>query len=176
MKRYNLNPDSKIRRILDVGSGMNPMKDATHILDLDSSLRRVFRDKKFTGHNLNILPLPYPDSYFDRIYMNNVLHHLDIDDSLLFKEIYRILKIQGKLYTHDPNSFFIYHRLIYFIGIMPCDFLPCHKKHYSFRQLKLNLTNAGFKIFELENQWLFNPLKNFTNPHIRIIAKKINAI
>ena len=172
ISRFDLKPNSKNPKILDIGCGMNPAPDANVIMDINPDIGREFKDKKFVRHNANDIPFPFKDSTFDYIYLNNVIEHLTCEDGLLFKELKRILKIYGKAEIHCPNSLFIYHRFLYFIGIIPCDFMLCHIKHYSFQQLKHNLRNAGFKIFELNNLWLFNPIKNFIYPHIKIIVKK----
>ncbi len=171
MKRYDLRPESRNSKILDIGCGFNPTKESNILLDIDKSIKGYF-DKEFVYHDANKLPYPFKNSTFDYIYLNNILEHLIVEDELLFKELLRILKTQGKIEIHCPNSLFIYHRLLYLFGIIPCDFIINHRKHYSFQQMKHNLRNAGFKIFELNNKWLFNPFKNFTNPHIRIIAVK----
>lgn len=40
--------------------------------------------------------IPYPDNYFDYVYMTNVVHHVD-NLPLMYKEIYRVLKPTGIL-------------------------------------------------------------------------------
>lgn len=45
------------------------------------------------GNHANI---PYPDNYFDYVYMTNVVHHVD-NLSLMYKEICRVLKPKGIL-------------------------------------------------------------------------------
>ncbi len=167
IKRYDLMPTEKYA--LDMGCGNTPMPDVDVIMDINSSIK----NKKLIVHDATKFPYPFKNGTFSHIYCNNILEHLGTDDNLMFKELYRILKIYGKLYIRCPNSLFIYHRLLYFFGIIPSDFVLCHKKHYSFQQMKHNLRNAGFNIFELENLWLFNPFKNFINPHINIIVKRV---
>lgn len=170
IKRYDLKPYSKRAEILDIGCGNTPARRATVLMDIDRDL--LSKGLRLIIHDANKVPYPFGSGKFDYIYLNNILEHLDIDDSILFKELHRILKIYGKIEISCPNSLFIYHRFLYFIGIVPCNFILCHKKHYTFQQLKHNLRNAGFKIFEMNNRWIFNPFRNFTNPHIEIIAKK----
>ena len=169
MIRYDLKPDSETPCTLDIGCG-NTAEDADVLMDIDPYVET--KGKQFYCHDANNVPYPFPNSTFDYIYLNNILEHLTIPDHVVFRELFRILKTFGKVEIHSPNSLFIYHRFLYFIGIVPCDFILCHRKHYSFKQMKFNLRNAGFKVFELENRWLFNPFRNYTNPHIRIIAKK----
>lgn len=171
MSRYDLKPNSKNPQILDIGCGTNPMENANVIMDIEDISKEF--NKRFVKHDANNIQFPFEDSTFDYIYLNNILEHLTVEDDLLFKELLRILKMYGKVEIHCPNSLFIYHRLLYFVGIIPSEFILCHKKHYSYQQMKYNLRNAGFKIFEMNNKWLFNPFRNFTNPYIKIIAKKV---
>lgn len=167
IKRYDLIPVEKYS--LDIGCGDTPMPGVDVIMDIKNSIT----DKRFIVHDATKFPYPFFDGTFSAIYCHNCLEHLDIDESLVFKELHRILKMYGKIYITVPNPLFIYHRLLYLFGIIPSDFVLCHKKHYSFQQLKHNLRNAGFNIFELENLWLFNPFRNFIYPRINIIVKKV---
>ncbi len=170
--KYDRKAKIKDLKILDLGCGVHPMSNANILMDKDPSIGKLFKDKEFIRHDANILPYPFEDNSIDYIYLNQVLEHLTIEDDVLFKELYRILRMYGKIELSVPNSLFIYHRLLYFFGIIPCNFILCHRKHYSFQQLKHNLRNAGFKIYEINNKWIFNPFKNFIYTHIKIIAKK----
>lgn len=153
--------------ILDIGGGTKPNKEANVIMDISRSSRKVI------VHDANIIKYPFQKDYFDKVHFSHTLEHLDSNTEIILEEVYRILKCYGKLYLTVPNALFIYHRVLYFFGIIPCNFVLCHKKHFSFSYLKTALRNSGFKIYELENLWLFNPFRNFTNKHIRIVAKKI---
>lgn len=170
--RYWKKPVSNRVEVLDIGCGMNPKKDATMLLDVDPEIDKHY-GKSFVQHDLNVLPLPFQSCRFDKVYLSHVLEHLLVDDVSFLKEIMRVLKYNGTVHISVPNSMFIYHRILYFLGVEPCDFVLTHTKHYQFKHLKCVLRNAGFKIFELHNMWLFNPFRNWTNPHINIIAQKI---
>ncbi len=170
--RLDLKPNSKKVEILDIGCGMTPVENATVILDKNKKIAKFFPERKFVSHNINKLPLPFKEQSFDYIYLNNVLHHLDINETDLMKEIYRILKVYGKVEIHDPNPYFIYHRLIYLLGIIPCNFILFHNKFFSYNSIWHTLRNAGFKIFELNNPRLFNPIKGLLYPHIKMIGKR----
>ncbi len=83
-----------------------------------------------TGINLKVMPaesLTYPDNFFDLVYFNDILHHVNIPAAVA--ETQRVLKPGGKmianeLYTHSilqkvresrlVTSFF-YPRMIRFI-------------------------------------------------------------
>lgn len=157
---------------LDVGCGMNPKADATMLLDVDPQIGNHY-GKSFVQHDLNELPLPFRSCRFDKIYLSHVLEHLVVDDTQFMKDILRILKYSGEVCISVPNSLFIYHRVLYVLGIVPCDFVLTHVKHYQFKHLKCVLRNVGFKVFELKNLWLFNPVRNWTEPHINVVAQKI---
>jgi len=58
--------------------------------------------------------LPFKDNSFNCVTANALLHHL-VSHEKLFKEIFRVLKPEGAIYTdHDPNYFFNrFYRLFY---------------------------------------------------------------
>jgi len=53
-------------------------------------------------HDLNIVPYPFPDSYFDLIEADHVLEHLD-KPFLIMKELHRLMKPGGKLVIRVPH-------------------------------------------------------------------------
>jgi len=173
-QKRNIRKD-KMKRILDMGCGMKPIKEATHILDYNPNLKKfAVPGVKFIHHDLNKTPYPFPDCYFDYIHIWGVIEHLTISEEKLFKELWRITNLNGFIKVMVPNSLFIYHRIIYLLGWVPCDFVLPHRKHYNFRQFATFIRNAGFKIFELQNLWIFNPFRNFTNKHIVVLFEKID--
>lgn len=155
-------------KILDIGPGNNPHREASHFMDI-----MVINMENWIKHDANIVPYPFESEQFTKIYMRHTLEHLEQSDDLIFRELYRLLVVGGKAFISVPNSLFIYHRLLYLTGNIPPDFVLTHRKHYSFKQLKMNLRNNGFKVFEFNNKWVFNPLRNYFHPHIKIVAKKI---
>ena len=54
-------------------------------------------------HNLNKVPYPFKDRYFDEIYASHVLEHLDVEWFDLIKELDRILKKGGRLIVKVPH-------------------------------------------------------------------------
>ncbi|MGA7577369.1 MAG: class I SAM-dependent methyltransferase [Desulfobaccales bacterium] len=51
--------------------------------------------------------LPFPDNYFDKVVSNNVIYTIDRSIRLsLFKEIYRVLKINGKFVIANVHTGF----------------------------------------------------------------------
>jgi len=49
----------------------------------------------------NVEKLPYEDSYFDGIFGNSILHHLDL--TICLKELLRVLKPDCKMVFFEPN-------------------------------------------------------------------------
>jgi len=115
----NIRPGMKV---LDLGCGTgtltlmikraHPQAEVTG-LDGDPQVLGIAREK---SRGLNIQwdeglasSLPYPDSVFDRVVSSLVIHHLTTDDKRsAFKEMYRVLKPQGKVHILDfgaPHSF-----------------------------------------------------------------------
>jgi ubiquinone/menaquinone biosynthesis C-methylase UbiE len=118
IQKANIQPGMKV---LDLGCGTgtltvmlkhaHPQAKVTG-LDADPQVLDIARDK---SRGLNIQwdegfasYLPYPDSVFDRVVSSLAIHHLTTDDKRrAFKEMYRVLKSQGKVYLLDfgaPHS------------------------------------------------------------------------
>lgn len=53
-------------------------------------------------HDLNVLPYPFPDNYFDLIEAFHVLEHLDRPFAVM-KELHRLLRPGGKLIIKVPH-------------------------------------------------------------------------
>lgn len=85
MKRYDLKPKGEKPAVLDIGCGNTPMENATVIMDIDKTIKGKLKDKKFAYHDANLLPYPFKNNTFDYIYLNNIIEHLTVGDSLLFK-------------------------------------------------------------------------------------------
>jgi SAM-dependent methyltransferase len=158
-------------RILDCGSGMDPIQFYLAIkgyqvypLDLDlTTLESVACLKNTLGlKNLhptygNILDLPFPDSYFDRVLSISVIEHV-IDDlkqniSVVFRgllnELLRVLKPNGlMILTFDVNmnpeeSDF---RLYFYEYEMLCEILGLQSTAPPLDRLISSETMAGSKM------------------------------
>lgn len=83
-------------RILNLGCGNRLIKGAVH------HDRVKHRPEIDVVHDLNVLPWPWEDAGFDKVYALAVLEHLDIDlvDSL--NECHRILRPGGQLTIKLP--------------------------------------------------------------------------
>lgn len=159
-------------KILDMGGSQNPNKHATHIIDIDPTIRS---GKKFESiqWNLNKIPLPYPNNYFDGVYCDNLIEHLSIDLEPLLKEVYRIMKEKSNIILICPNSRWWFHRIVYLFGYQPQDFLPSHNKHYSYEYVYSALINAGFKVHPAWNIMSFIPFINNFTSKIQFKARKV---
>jgi ubiquinone/menaquinone biosynthesis C-methylase UbiE len=122
--------------ILDCGAGSgyyarNLQKYVTKVYALDAS--QDFEDKVQASDKITVIrkecpPIPFEDDFFDKIYITDVLHHIERDkQEALLKEFYRILKPKGILGVLDfdtKNSFF--GKIIYSfekIAGFPCTFM-----------------------------------------------------
>ncbi|EKP04903.1 MULTISPECIES: class I SAM-dependent methyltransferase [Leptospira] len=74
-------------KILDLGCGNKKRVGAIGIDFNDRTQADII-------HNLNSFPYPFEDSYFDEIYIDNCLEHLD-DVIKVMEEVYRICKPGG---------------------------------------------------------------------------------
>jgi ubiquinone/menaquinone biosynthesis C-methylase UbiE len=54
-------------------------------------------------HDLNRFPYPFKDNQFEEIYASFVLEHLTADWFKIIRELYRILKLNGKLVVLVPH-------------------------------------------------------------------------
>jgi len=128
---------------LNIGCGKKQLKG---YINLDST--------KLKGvdviHNLNKYPWPFKNNYFDEIYADNVLEHLNSITQPI-EEIWRISKAGAKIkiivpYTPSVWAF--------------CD--PTHKQFYTYFTLDYFTKDAK--------------LNYYSNARFKIIKKKINFI
>lgn len=101
------------KRLLDVGCGMGEaavffaMRGA-QVVACDISIRSLQRAQKLAErYQVKIHPvglaaegLPFPDQYFDLVYGNGVLHHVDFCSAL--QEVRRVLRPGGKAAFIEP--------------------------------------------------------------------------
>ncbi len=81
-------------RILDLGCG-NKRRPGTIGVDYSA------RYKPDVIHDLNVFPYPFESASIDKIYLDNVLEHLDSPLKVI-EELYRITKIEGEVVVIVP--------------------------------------------------------------------------
>lgn len=100
--------------------------------------------------NADLLKLPLKTNSVELIMATDILEHLQ-DDILGIKEIYRVLRQEGKVVLTVPAFQFLW-------GIQ--DDVGKHQRRYSKKQLKEKMEREGFKIlrFSYFNFFLFFPI------------------
>ncbi len=95
------------RRVLDVGSGHNPFKGVTHVLDRD-----VEEGRERGGHKLVVPPsakqvvgqaiaLPFEDGSFEYVYASHVLEHVHSPDAACRE----LMRVGAAGYVETPSPF-----------------------------------------------------------------------
>ncbi len=98
-------------KILDLGCGRG---ESTYFLDaVGFELRRFFTWKELDATFLvaNGLYLPFKESYFDGVFLNNVLEHIS-DKSKLVSELERVMKPNSTYVFFLPTSKWKIYKLI----------------------------------------------------------------
>jgi len=128
-------------------------------------------------HDINNIPLPFPDNYFNEVTARNILEHTK-DLIATMREIHRILKPKGKLIFRIPMGFTytsanVDHRwnlypqsMLYFTrkrsGL--CKFLSIEDQNnlldFEFDITKMKIT---LPIIHLKFPWYFCFLNSFIN-------------
>jgi len=100
-------------RILDVGSGNNPVNIATHLLDLypednterGGKLELPLGIKEFKAGSIE--NIPFPEKYFDLVHASHVIEHVDQPA----KAVQEVMRTGRTAYLETPASVMEYERL-----------------------------------------------------------------
>lgn len=151
--------DLKGKRILDAGCGIGLYSQKFKELGAEVFGTDIDWEKIKTAKNLNpginfgvgaLENLPFPDNFFDIVFVNEVLEHVK-DDKKAAKEILRVLKQGGSaiifapniLYPFETHGIFLFNRYLHknvpFINWLPKiirDYFCPHVKVYSAKTLR----------------------------------------
>lgn len=123
---------------LDVGCGLGDMlayRAQTIGVDINPHTVEYCRSRGLDAYLMQPDRLPFHNKYFDSVFLDNVLEHLENPNKLL-SEIGRVLRDDGTLLIGLPGK----------IGwLSDAD----HKVNYDEQSLKLCLSNAGFKCLKM---------------------------
>jgi predicted SAM-dependent methyltransferase len=141
-------------KILDVGCGHRKHPNATGIdFDVKSQADVIW--------DLNHLPLPFPNNYFDMIYAFHIIEHLTVEPIRFVEELHRICKPNGLLIIKEPH-----------VGSRTaCDIshlspLKEYRKtsfecfyegspyRYTSKRLKLKRVELHYRMFDRESWWV----------------------
>jgi ubiquinone/menaquinone biosynthesis C-methylase UbiE len=154
--------DIKGKRILDLGCGAGECsvyfayKEAiVHACDISDGFIEIAKELSIK-HGINVdfrvadvASLPYPDNYFDFVFGNGVLHHIDLMPAA--KEIKRVLKPSGRAAFIEPLP---YNPVINIYRIMAKDVRSFYEKPLSFKRL-MKFARC-FSCYEHTEFWLFS--------------------
>lgn len=161
--------------ILDIGSSsgtnLRMLQDLgfTNYTGFDlSELSKKFCEEKGLGNVIlgNICNSDLQDNSYDIILATDVIEHID-DDDLALKEIYRILKPQGKIIVTVP---------CFMVMWSDHDVTSMHKRRYVLKKIKSKVENSGIKIEESYyfNFFLFLPIVCFRKI-IKLLGIKLRS-
>lgn len=117
-------------------------------------------------------PYQFPNDFFDEVFWGDNIEHLFFPE-IVAKEVYRILKPNGRLILSTPNHGWIINRLFYLIKGVPRRTeghrLPIwewqHIRYFNSEELKNFLSHCGFQkninIYGAERRFPFSYLSNF---------------
>lgn len=141
--------------ILEVGSGLSPMTEASdRIVYSDLSFPALRTLKRMQGRGYFVVAdaahLPFKAGSFLQVICSEVLEHLPEDRSAL-RQISSVMKSGGSLILTFP------HRRAYFAGD---DRFVNHFRRYELEEMITNLAEAGLKTLEIQK--VLGPLEKIT--------------
>lgn len=148
-------------KILDLGCGRDRVKDAV-TLDINNDF------KPDVVHDLNKFPYPFEDKSFNKIYLNNILFHLE-DIFKVLGELHRILDTNGEIivtsaYFRSPYAFY-YPNPKNLFTVKTFDFFDPDNfffKTYKYTRTKFKLKKIIFNE-NFKNGFIKNLIKFFAN-------------
>ena len=159
-------------KILDVGCGGGQLLEnfakfpqvEVYGVDISEKALQIARTRGYKVFlcNVETEKLPFNDESIDIVVVNDLLEHLITPDNLL-REVYRILKREGKLVISVPN---ISHPVSWFMQIFldlppmqSARYKSVHVRDYTLRILKCVMKLNGFRVKQVKGTYLY-PLNN----------------
>jgi len=113
-------------RILDVGCGdgsfISRFRNCCEVfgVDISENALRIAEKNEVNVHRLNLSceRLPFGKSYFDVVYVGDVIEHL-LDPDFTIREVRRVIHPQGSLVLSTPNLASWLNRLLLLLGNQP---------------------------------------------------------
>lgn len=95
--------------LLDAGGGtgrvaeaLRPYVDWLVVADVSCRMIAQARQKGLSATSTQTEDLPFRDATFDRVLMVDALHHV-LDQAKTVRELYRVLKVGGRLVIEEPD-------------------------------------------------------------------------
>jgi SAM-dependent methyltransferase len=141
--------------ILEVGSGLSPMTEASDRIvysEISFAALREMKRRQAGGYFVvaDAARLPFRAGSFSQVICSEVLEHLP-EDRIALREIRSVLKPGGSLILTFP------HRCSYFAGD---DRFVNHYRRYELTDMKTILDEAGLKVVEIQK--VLGPLEKIT--------------
>lgn len=117
--------------------------------------------------------LPYEDSFFDTVYMGEILEHL-LNFATALSEVHRVLKPDGRLILDTPNAYSIGRGIRYLCGWESIG-NPTHSVLFTPASLKAMLLLNKFEIVDIADDKpdRLSKLLNGVGEHLLITARPI---
>jgi ubiquinone/menaquinone biosynthesis C-methylase UbiE len=153
--------------ILEVGSGLSPMTEASdRIVYSEISFPALRTLKKRQGRGCFVVAdaacLPFKTGSFSQVICSEVLEHLPEDRTAL-RQIRSVMKPGGSLIMTFP------HRHSYFARD---DRFVNHFRRYELIEMKTNLADAGLKVVEIQK--VLGPLEKITMLSVIALIPLVN--
>lgn len=183
--------DKNIEEVIDLGAGEGIFLDisksfnqdiATIGLDIASEHCKTINKKGHYSICGDAENLPIKDNSLDSVFLLDVIEHFY--DAKVLNEIYRVLKVGGRLLLSTPNKYGIYEykEWVYFgmhlkdifnsLRGKPRSYFPYHVNLYSKREIVRTLETHGFSVENVNTMGFCLPFLGNVNLIFKIYKSK----